>query len=60
MSKEFKKLMQSHEDSDKDYIDSIEEVKARIKEEFENAEEFLSYLERDEKAAKAFFRLFGQ
>lgn len=59
MSKEFKKLMQSHEDSDKDYIDSIEEVKARIKEEFENAEEFLSYLERDEKAAKAFFDYSG-
>lgn len=59
MSKEFEKLMRSHEDSDKDYINSIEEVKARIKEEFENADEFLSYLERDERAAKAFFDYSG-
>lgn len=59
MSKEFEKLMQSHEDSDKEYINSIEEVKARIKEEFENADEFLSYLESDEKAAKAFFDYSG-
>lgn len=59
MSKEFDKLMSAHEVSDKDYINSVEEVKARIIEEFQNADQFLSYLEKDERAAKAFFDYSG-
>lgn len=59
MSKEFDKLMSAHEESDRYYIDNINEVRARVKEEFENADEFLSYLEKDERAAKAFFDYSG-
>lgn len=59
MSKEFEKLMCFHEESDKDYIHDINEIKARIAEEFENADEFLTYLKADEKAAKAFFDYSG-
>ena len=59
MSKEFDKLMSAHEESDRYYIDDINEVRARVKEEFENADEFLSYIESDEKAAKAFFDYSG-
>ena len=59
MSKEFDKLMSAHEESDRYYIDDINEVRARIKEEFDNADEFLSYIESDEKAAKAFFDYSG-
>lgn len=55
MSKEFEKLMYAHERSDKDYVNVREEVLARVKEEFENAEEFISMLDNDEKAEKAFF-----
>ena len=59
MSKEFEKLMFFHEESDRDYIHDINEIKARIAEEFENADEFLTYLNADEKAAKAFFDYSG-
>ena len=59
MSKEFEKLMCAHEESDKYYIESIKEIKARVKEEFENADEFLEYLESDEKTAQAFFDYSG-
>ena len=59
MSKEFNKLMNAHEVDDKDYVNSVEQVKARIKDEFENYDEFLSYLESDEKAAEAFFDYSG-
>ena len=59
MSKEFDKLMSAHEESDRYYIDDINEVRARIKDEFDNADEFLSYIESDEKAAKAFFDYSG-
>lgn len=59
MSKEFEKLMNAHEVDDKDYVNSVEQVKARIKDEFENYDEFLSYLESDEKAAEAFFDYSG-
>ena len=38
MSKEFDKLMSAHEESDRYYIDDINEVRARVKEEFENAD----------------------
>ena len=48
-----------HEESDRDYIHDINEIKARIAEEFENADEFLTYLNADEKAAKAFFDYSG-
>lgn len=51
--------MSAHEESDRYYIDDINEVRARVKEEFENADKFLSYLEKDEKAAKAFFDYSG-
>ena len=47
MSKEFDKLMSAHEESDRYYIDDINEVRARVKEEFENADKFLSYLQID-------------
>lgn len=59
MSKEFEKLMCAHEERDRYYIDSTEEVKFRVREEFENADEFLAYLEGDEKAAQAFFDYSG-
>ena len=59
MSKEFEKLMFFHEESDRDYIHDINEIKVRIAEEFENADEFLTYLNADEKAAKAFFDYSG-
>ena len=59
MSKEFEKLMFFHEESDRDYIHDINEIKARIAEEFEKADEFLTYLNADEKAAKAFFDYSG-
>ena len=59
MSKEFDKLMSAHEESDRYYIDDINEVRERVKEEFENADKFLSYLEKDERAAKAFFDYSG-
>lgn len=59
MSKEFEKLMFFHEESDRDYIHDISEIKVRIAEEFENADEFLTYLNADEKAAKAFFDYSG-
>ena len=42
-----------------DNIRDIDEIKARIAEEFENADEFLTYLNADEKAAKAFFDYSG-
>ena len=48
-----------HEESDRDYIHDISEIKVRIAEEFENADEFLTYLNADEKAAKAFFDYSG-
>ena len=59
MSKEFNKLINAHEVDDKDYVHDVDAVRERIKEEFENADEFLSYLEKDEKAAKAFFDYSG-
>lgn len=59
MSKEFEKLMNAHEVDDRDYINDRETVTDRIKEEFANADEFLSYLESDERAAKAFFDYSG-
>ena len=59
MSKEFNKLMNAHEVDDKDYVYDVEAVKDRIKEEFASADEFLSYIESDEKAAKAFFDYSG-
>ena len=59
MSKEFDKLMSAHEECDRHYIESEEEVRMRIKDEFENAEEFVSYLEKDKKAATAFFDYSG-
>lgn len=59
MSKEFDKLMSEHEECDRYYTDSTEEVKRRVKEEFENADEFLEYLGKDERAAKAFFDYSG-
>lgn len=55
MSKEFEKLMLSHEEIDRDYVKDISTVKERVKEEIENADEFLSMLGSDEAAAKAFF-----
>lgn len=55
MSKEFKKLMLSHEESDRDYVNDIDQIKARIRDEFTNADEFIAYLEKDKKAAKAHF-----
>lgn len=51
--------MCAHEESDRDYIKDVADVKERVREEFANADEFLSYLESDERAAKAFFDYSG-
>lgn len=59
MSKEFEKLMQAHEDTDKDYVNSVSAVTERVREEFSNADEFLAYLDRDDKAAREFFDYSG-
>lgn len=55
MNRQFEKIIKLHEKEDSDYIYDKDEVLARVREEFANADEFIDCLEKDKDFANKFF-----